>query len=99
MTGQKINHNIEELCLMAHETQKIGLLHVIPDLTNSMDNFYDFCFERDSFPSFKDKCNYMNKIFKKFDLCDPEVASYEFFELFMDTFNAVADGVKYGYLR
>lgn len=60
MTGQKINHNIEELCLMAHETQKIGLLHVIPDLTNSMDNFYDFCFERDSFPSFQDKCNYMN---------------------------------------
>ena len=99
MTGQKINDNIEELCLMAHETQKIGLLHVIRELTVCMDNFYDFCFELGSFPSFKDKGNYMNKIFKKFDLCDPEIASYEFFEMFMDTFNAIADGVKYGYLH
>ena len=99
MTGQKIDHNIEELCLMAHETQNFCSLHVIPDLTNSMDNFYDFCFERDSFPSFNDKCKYMDKIFNKFDLCDAEVASYEFFELFMDTFNGIADGLKYGYLK
>ena len=99
MTGQKINDNIEELCLMAHETQKIGLRHVTPELTTCMDNFYDFCFETYSFPTFKDKCNYMDKIFNRFDLCSPEVASYEFFELFMDTFNGIADGVKYGYLR